>query len=820
MLLIFLTIILFLASVASGYFSYFFLFQKENTPLGIAFAAIFALFFILAFITLSVKIQQKQRRLLKDANEKLNQWTKISYHVEQAGDEVFNHLPIGILLYDDTNYIVWTNGYASMIFSNPLGMPLESISQKFYDKLINDKETNIILNYKNKNYDIIHNVDDHIIYVFDVTEREKIKARYFNRVTSIGIISIDNLEESLSIFDVQQRSVIRGQIMQAIENWAKKFNCFLQSVDDDRMVFIVDQENLNKMTEDKFSVMNEIHEITEKNNRLKAFISMGVACYDNDYSELGNLANNAIELAERRGGDQIVVNIEGQSIQYFGGSANSPEKKDLGNVRQFAESIKDAVTNSSNVLLMCHNFADVDALGSMIAAYEMVRTSGKDCKMVFEVSKADVTVERIFQDIKKYPELSKNIIPYEEGIKLLTPETLLFITDTQSPSLVMFKELYSKAQRICIVDHHRAGDVGYSNYLTYYVDTQSSSATELLVEMFMFYSQDIKLTEFEASIMLAAIIVDTNNFTMRTRSMTFDACSSIREMGGDIVYVRQLLRESIDDEKMLSSAISRSEIYGDKFAIVTLGENEKIKDRTTLAKISDRLLTISGIDASFTIGRIDEDLVGISARSLGEVFNVQIVMEQMGGGGHYNSAAVQLKGISIEDVKEKLTKNLSYYFDDKGVKEMKVILLEDVKGKGKKNQIIDVPNGFGNFLIANKKAMAATEENQEKVAEEIKVQKNQEQERKRLLTKLKSDIDNKIIEVTIKLGANGKKFGNVSKTVICDEFEKKYGLHLNKKDVELSSDINSVGIYTVKVKLDTDIVAEFEVKVLEEKSEK
>ena len=151
---------------------------------------------------------------------------------------------------------------------------------------------------------------------------------------------------------------------------------------------------------------------------------------------------------------------------------------------------------------------------------------------------------------------------------------------------------------------------------------------------------------------------------------------------------------------------------------------------------------------------------------------------------------------------------------------MKVILLEDVKGKGKKNQIIDVPNGFGNFLIANKKAMAATEENQEKVAEEIKVQKNQEQERKRLLTKLKSDIDNKIIEVTIKLGANGKKFGNVSKTVICDEFEKKYGLHLNKKDVELSSDINSVGIYTVKVKLDTDIVAEFEVKVLEEKSEK
>ena len=150
----------------------------------------------------------------------------------------------------------------------------------------------------------------------------------------------------------------------------------------------------------------------------------------------------------------------------------------------------------------------------------------------------------------------------------------------------------------------------------------------------------------------------------------------------------------------------------------------------------------------------------------------------MGGGGHYNSAAVQLKGVSIEDVKEKLTKNLSYYIDDKGVKEMKVILLEDVKGKGKKNQIIDVPNGFGNFLIANKKAMVATDENKEKVAEEMEVAKAQEQERKRLLTKLKKDIDNKIVEVTIKVGSNGKKFGNVSKTVICDEFEKKYGLHL------------------------------------------
>ena len=384
MLLIFLTVLLFLSSFASGYFAYFFLFQKENNPLAITFAAIFLVLFVLAFVTLSIKIHQKQKNLLKDANEKLNQWTKISYHVEQAGDEVFNHLPIGILLYDDTNYIVWSNGYASLIFSNPVGNPIESISQKFYDQLIVDKESSIIFSYKGKNYDVIHNYDDHIIYVFDVTEREKIKAKYFNRVTSIGIISIDNLEESLSVFDVQQRSNIRGQIMQAITNWAKKFNCFLTSVDDDRMVFIVDQENLNKMTQEKFSVLNEIHEITEKNNRLKAFISMGVACYDNDYSELGNLANNAIELAERRGGDQIVVNVEGQSIQYFGGNANSPEKKDLGNVRQFAESIKDAVNNSSNVLLMCHNFADADAIGSMIAAFEMVRTSGKDCKMVLD----------------------------------------------------------------------------------------------------------------------------------------------------------------------------------------------------------------------------------------------------------------------------------------------------------------------------------------------------------------------------------------------------------------------------------------------------
>ncbi|HRF70058.1 MAG TPA: 50S ribosomal protein L9 [Candidatus Pelethenecus sp.] len=233
-----------------------------------------------------------------------------------------------------------------------------------------------------------------------------------------------------------------------------------------------------------------------------------------------------------------------------------------------------------------------------------------------------------------------------------------------------------------------------------------------------------------------------------------------------------------------------------------------------MAKISDKLLTIEGVEVSFTIGRIDKNLVGISARSI-ENINVQIIMEEMEGGGHFNAAATQIKGITVEEAKERLLQILKRDYIETGDGKMKVILIADVKGKGKKNDILDVANGYGNFLLTNKLAIMATDENLKKLASDQEQERINNENRRAVLEKLKTEIQDKFISVYIKVGAEGKNFGHITTKYICDEFEAQTGIHLDKKKVELPAELNSVGIFTANVRLEKDIIATFEINVIE-----
>lgn len=798
-----------------GYFTYYFLMKSDSdykTLLAIMFLifAIVSLIVAIAFIFLLINSDSKAK--IKDLDLRLKKWTNISYHATQAGDEAFNKLPIGIILYDNENVITWANQYAKNIFhSNLIDSQLEGISKELLENVVSGQET-MLLKFENNSYDVIHNVQNEILYFFDSTEREKIKKRYDERITAIGIIELDNLEESLKKFDMQEKANIRGQILGEISDYCLKYNCYLQTLVGDRMTVVMDKDATFKMIEDKFSLLDSIRSIAQK-NRLKASISMGVACYDNKYNDLGVIAQNAIELAEKRGGDQVVVNLEGEQIKFFGARTNSLEKNTLVEARMQSIGLKEAIEASSNVVLMCHKFADCDAIGSMLAAYHMVISSGIDAKMAFDPELADVTVKKIYEKIKKESSIANNFVSLAQAIDLLKPQTLLLITDTQSPSLVMFPDLFNKAKRISIIDHHRPGEIGYSEYLTYYLDSSASSAVELCTEMFMFYSSDISFVPLEASIMLAGIIVDTNNFTQRSGTRTFEAAATLKSMGADMIFVRKLLQEPLDSEKLFAQALGKAWIYGERFSIVCLDEDQRIPDRTTLAKISDKQLTIDGVDASFTIGRIDQKSVGVSARSLGDSINVQIIMEQMGGGGHFNSAATQRRDVSIEDLKNELIEILRLEYVEGGNGVMKVILTADVKGKGKKGSIIEVANGYANFLIGNKQALPATDENLANY-ERAKEQERIEAENSRnLLLKFKKDIQGKSIHIKMKVGQDGKNFGKVTTKLVCDEFEAQTGIHLDKRKVELPAEINSIGIFTATVKLDTDIVAQFEIKV-------
>jgi len=815
-LLLFISFVFLCLSVGAGYLTYYYLKVEDNPILAIVFVSLTVLLFIICMLFGFKFLNKKNDAKIKNMEIRLKKWTDISYHATKAGDEAFNKLPIGIILYDEQYHINWGNDYAKDMFSSNLDdVAIEALSIDLFNKVLLDKDQ-VDFEYNEHSYDVVHNVENAILYFFDVTERENIKTRYNARITAIGIIEIDNLEESLKRFDMQEKSNIRGQILGEVQDWLALHNCYLQTLSGDRMVIMIDKESLTKMIDEKFSILGKVRDISQ-NNRLKASISMGIACFDVEYDELGLIAQTAIELAQKRGGDQVVVKLQGEKIQFFGGNTNSLEKNTLVEARMQAMSIKEAVEGSTNVIIMCHNFADCDAIGSMLGVYHMVASTGAEVKMAFDPEKADVTVKKIYSQIKADANISNYFVSLEEALELLKPTSLLIITDTQSPRLVMFKELLDKAKRLSIIDHHRAGDDGYKDYLSYYVESSASSTVELVSEMFMFYNSNITMTPFEASIMLAGVIVDTNNFTMRSGTRTFEAAATLKSMGADMIFVRKLLQEPLESEKILAEALMNAEVYGERFGIVCLNEDQTIQDRTTLAKISDKQLTIAGVEASFTIGKLDENTIGISARSLGDSINVQIIMEQMGGGGHFNSAASQIKDSTLTAVKEQLTEILRLEYVEGGTGAMKVILVQDVKGKGKKDTIIDVANGYGNYLITNKLAVAATDENMLAFEKQKEQEKINAENRRKVLMKFRDEIDGKVIIIPIKVGAGGKVFGTITSKLVCDEFEAQTGIHLDKRKVELAADINSIGIFDATVKLDAGIVAQFTIKVEEKK---
>ena len=769
---------------------------------------------------------------IKDLKNQLNVYHEQSYHINEAGDEAFNNLPVAIILYDENKNVYYGNPEAKKVFNsiktNFINNNLKDINEVFYNKLFSqDAQEKFTLYYEDKYYDVIHYNDKKIIYLFDETNREKLNILYDNKITCIAFINIDNLEESLKNYPVQEASLIRGEFLGAISDYCSVYNAYLRSVDGDKIVVVLDKENLLKMVEDKFDVLNKVREVGGKNH-LRTSISIGAACYETGANELAQIAQNAVDLAERRGGDQAVVNIEGETVKYFGGKTNAIEKQSLKDARNNAQALREAIEESSHVYITGHVIPDADCIGSMIGVLKMALCSNKNANIVMDINKTDNTTSKILEYLKKeainiYNHIiSIDDVDYDEN-------ALLVICDTTKIGIMCYKELYDKFTNIFVIDHHRPEDEGYPKAKTVISEQDASSAVELIAQMATFYNKDLVIGSVEATIMLTGMVVDSKNFTFRTSSSTFEAAAILKDYKAETEIANDLMRDDLDTEKIIANAVLHSEIYLDDFIISKI-DDMIITDRTILARISNRLLSASNVKASFTVAISNTGAVCISARSMdkneGEedkfvninTYNVQLIMEEMGGGGHFNMAATQIQNSTIEETVVKLKSILEReHMERTEESRMKVILLKDVKGKGKKDDKIEVANGYATYLFSNGLAVEANAQNLKdlearKAQEKVDYEKHIE-----LLKKLKSEIDGKSITLAIKLGADGKSFGHLTTKQIAEEFEAVYKIHIDKKKISLPADINFVGIFKANVDLGDKIIANFEINVIEQK---
>ncbi len=760
-------------------------------------------------------VSNAQRKKIKWLETKLEVWNNTSYHVKKAGDVAFNELPVGIVLCDDQLEIKWANQYAKQIFQSKLmERPLQSIHTELYNQ-VKDNVNNIMVTIYDKTYDVMYRKEDSLLYFFDVTEREKIKNKYKERTTALGIIYLDNMEQSLAELDVQQRSELRGRYLGEISDWITNAGGYLKSYSDDRSIIVLDYGQLQNMIKSRFDILNRIREISEE-NELRVTASMGIACWDVKYEELGTYAQNAIELAEKRGGDQVVVNIQDEKIQYFGAKTNALEKSSKVLVRVMAQTLAEHIEKAGNIIIMGHTNTDTDSYGGALVLLKICQSIRNDVRVVIDRSKCDKTVQKLLDlTAKEHVALTKYFVTPKEALDLMDDNTLLIVVDTQSPKIVMNADVLKKAKKLAVIDHHRRGEVTYEDPIFNYVEPYASSSTELVTEMIPFINRKIEISAFEATLMLAGIIVDTNNFTFRTGSRTFDVASQLKEYGADMIKAKTFLREAIERRKEIAEIETQAEILFEKYAVVRIKEAQTM-DRVLLAQVADRLLEIDGVSASFAIGQLEENLVGISARSY-EGVNVQIIMEEMGGGGHLNASAAQLQNASVDDAYKQLYSILEKEELQEGEESMKIILKEEVKGKGKKDDVVEVADGYANFLIGQGKAIAATADNLKKLKEDKEKEAEEAAHQLQILNKLKDEINNKPVNVYIKIGDDGKLFGSVTTKQIAEEFEKAYGIHIDKRKIEFQTDINSLGIYEAEVKLHKDIEAKIEVHVVEKK---
>ncbi|WML24347.1 DHH family phosphoesterase [Neobacillus sp. OS1-33] len=615
--------------------------------------------FIMLFPTYYMFVVDRRQR--KEIEEYI---ATLSYRVKRVGEEALMEMPIGIMLINDEYYIEWTNPFLASCFDEDtlVGRSLYDVADTLIPLIKQEVETEIITLHERK-FRVIHKREERLLYFFDVTEQKEIEKMYQNDRTVISIIFLDNYDDLTQGMDDQMRGSINNLVTSILNKWAQVNGIFLKRISSERFMAVFSEEILQKLEKGKFTILDEVREMTSQQN-VSFTLSIGVGTGVSSLPELGVLAQSSLDLALGRGGDQVAIKLSNGKVKFYGGKTNPIEKRTRVRARVISHALRDLIMASDKVIIMGHKNPDMDSIGAGIGIYKVAQMNQKDAYIVVNIQEIDNGVKRLMTEIRQQEQLFSHFIGAEEALEIATDKTLLVVVDTHKPSMVIEERLLNRIDHKVVIDHHRRGEDFIANPLLVYMEPYASSTSELVTEFLEYQPKRGKIEMIEATALLAGIIVDTKSFTLRTGSRTFDAASYLRAHGADTILVQKFLKEDVDTYIRRSKLIESVNFYRDGIAIAKGPENE-FNDQVIIAQAADTLLTMDGVLASFVISARSEGVIGISARSLGNI-NVQVIMEALKGGGHLTNAATQLSGLSVAETESKLKLAIDEYFE--GVK--------------------------------------------------------------------------------------------------------------------------------------------------------
>ena len=467
----------------------------------------------------------------------------------------------------------------------------------------------------------------------DITSFENLKDLYNEEKPCIALINVDNLEELTPSGKEENELEISTEIDKLIRNWSAGMGAAVSRYKDHMYEMLLTQKNYKQLVVKKFSILDDVRAV-ETNMDFPVTLSIGIGIGGKTIAESEDYAQDALNLALGRGGDQVVVrNVK--NFEYYGGKSQSVEKGYKGKSRIIAHALKLLMTQSNRIFIMGHSNPDMDSFGAALGIYRVAKSIGKEAYII--LNSYNNTLEDIVQDAKSLEQYE--FLTSEKALALADGSSLGVVVDTHRPILVESLELLEKINRTVVIDHHRRTEGDLPNVLLSYMESYASSASELVSEIVQYACEKKALTKLEADALLAGIMVDTNRFAVKAGVRTFEAASWLRRAGADLENVRRYFQADVESFRLRAMCIANAQFFDNGVAMaVCPGENPDAQ--IVNSQVADELLTIKGIKASFVAGRNMKGQTVVSARSLGDM-NVQLIMEEFGGGGHFNTAGAQ-----------------------------------------------------------------------------------------------------------------------------------------------------------------------------------
>ena len=636
-----------------------------------------------------VRLKEREKRFKEYAENVIGNFNDMMYYA-------MTNLPEGITVVDETRRLQWCNsimqGFSEVnpqqgmdidefwegllpeeIFSTETSDATPAANEgEYYVKSLRHRKTadneteefyrHFLVKYRHlkANLDYSRMV---VLFAREITSYEDLKIEYQRSRTAVIYVQIDNYDEVTQGLNEAEKTSLLLSVNEILEDWVKSLSGLMRRVSSDLYIVILERRALERAVAEKFLVLDKVRQLVNK-NQLPVTLSMGATVAEkpsNEQSigELGIKAEAGLQLALGRGGDQVAVNIDNKT-QFFGGRAKAVEKNTRVKARVMSHSIRDTMISADEIFIMGHTREDYDALGAAVGVALMAKNLNKPAHIV--LSNWLDSVEKIIDMLERDDNYKDLFVSASEVSLSTTIEPLLVVVDTFIPKLVAAPSLLEKIKKIVVIDHHRRSEYTIKNAAITYLEPGSSSTCEMITELLMYFDEKIKIGKLAATAIYSGIVVDTKNFSIQTGARTFEAAAYLRRSGADPVAVNHLFMSDYETTLSLAKTKAQSE-YFEGGLVVSAIENIIPNVQAIAGQAADSLLRVEGVRMTIILFQMKNDMIGISARSTGDL-NVQVIMEKFGGGGHQNVAGAQVKNVPIIELKTSVINAARKYIEE------------------------------------------------------------------------------------------------------------------------------------------------------------